>query len=178
MGISTSLFPEEGSRTSTPEISDSTLHSLLYYMMLVSPPGRRRWSDERVLRGKALFTALACARCHVPTMTTGTLPGFPELANQVIHPYTDLLLHDMGEGLADGRPDAEAAGTEWRTPPLWGIGLLPTVNHHTRLLHDGRARSIEEAILWHGGEAEGAQRTYLRLRRSDREALLAFVASL
>ncbi|MBX6393079.1 MAG: thiol oxidoreductase, partial [Burkholderiales bacterium] len=95
-----------------------------------------------------------------------------------IYPYTDLLLHDMGEGLADNRPDFEATGREWRTPPLWGLGLIPTVNGHSALLHDGRARNIMEAVLWHGGEAEGAKQHVLKLDKADREALVRFLESL
>jgi CxxC motif-containing protein (DUF1111 family) len=108
---------------------------------------------------------------------TGDSP-IEELANQTIHPYTDLLLHDMGPGLADGRPDFGASGSEWRTPPLWGIGLVETVNGHTRFLHDGRARSLEEAILWHGGEAEAARLAFTELSEEELDALLAFLQDL
>jgi CxxC motif-containing protein (DUF1111 family) len=111
-------------------------------------------------------------------MTTGDYPDVPELAHQTIHPYSDLLLHDMGKELADGRPDFAASADEWRTPPLWGIGLTQTVNRHTRFLHDGRARSFEEAVLWHDGEAHAARQRFMGLSRTQREALLKFLESL
>ena len=131
-----------------------------------------------MLAGKALFSELGCASCHVATLHTPQSREFPELSEQTFHPYTDLLLHDMGEELADHRPDFEATGSEWRTPPLWGLGLMQTVNRHTRLLHDGRARNASEAILWHGGEAEAAREAYRSLSREERERLLAFLGSL
>ena len=119
-----------------------------------------------------------CASCHIPTLRTGVLAGVPSVSNQTIHPYTDLLLHDMGPGLADNRPDFHASGTEWRTPPLWGIGLVRTVNGHTNFLHDGRARNLMEAILWHGGEAERSRQTVLEMSKTERDALIAFLESL
>ena len=100
------------------------------------------------------------------------------LSNQLIQPFTDMLLHDMGEGLADHRPDYEATGTEWRTAPLWGIGLVKIVNKHTNFLHDGRARNIEEAILWHGGEAEASQEAFKAMNKEKRDALITFLNSL
>ena len=111
-------------------------------------------------------------------MHTGEVAEIPALSKQTIHPYTDLLLHDMGPGLADGRPDNLATGSEWRTPPLWGIGLQSTVSGHTRFLHDGRARNLEEAILWHGGEGKAAQRAFAKLSREERSALLEYLRSL
>ena len=111
-------------------------------------------------------------------MQTGIHPSIPTLSHQTIHPYTDLLLHDMGDGLADNRPDFQATGNEWRTPPLWGIGLIETVNKHTYYLHDGRARNLTEAILWHGGEAESAQESFLNMSQADRDALITFLKSL
>ena len=125
---------------------------------------------------------LGCATCHVPrwqTATAAALPGaIPGLADQVIWPYTDLLLHDLGDGLADHRPEGDASGREWRTPPLWGLGLLQTVNGHQRLLHDGRARGVAEAILWHGGEAARSSERFRALPAADRAALTAFLLSL
>ena len=118
-----------------------------------------------------------CAACHSPRHNTGK-HEVPALSGQVIFPYTDLLLHDMGEGLADGRPDFLADGREWRTPPLWGIGLVDNVNNHTRFLHDGRARSIEEAILWHGGEGAAAKDAFRNYTSEQRDALLRFLNSL
>ena len=135
-----------------------------------------------VARGQAieqtLFHELGCASCHTPKFTTGIHPTIPALSHQTIYPYTDLLLHDMGEELADGRPDFLATGQEWRTPPLWGIGLVPTVNGHTRYLHDGRARTLMEAVLWHGGEAAPARDRVLTLPAEDRDALIRFLESL
>ena len=112
------------------------------------------------------------------TLRTGQLRGVPEVSNQVIHPYTDLLLHDMGAGLADDRPDFLASGREWRTPPLWGVGLVQTVNGHTNFLHDGRARSLLEAVLWHGGEAQRARDRVRGFTADQRAALVAFLESL
>ena len=134
--------------------------------------------DPEVLKGKALFHAAGCAGCHRPSFTTGEAKDQPHLSNQKIWPYTDLLLHDMGEGLADNRPDGAASGTEWRTAPLWGVGLTEKVNGHTLFLHDGRARNIKEAILWHGGEAEASRDAFAKLSKEDRERLIAFVNSL
>jgi CxxC motif-containing protein (DUF1111 family) len=135
-----------------------------------------------VLAGQKLFAQAQCAACHRPSYVTAEGP-FPRLASkalagQRIHPYTDLLLHDMGDGLADGRPDFLANGRQWRTPPLWGIGLLRDVNGHQRLLHDGRADGVLEAILWHGGEAQASRDAVLRLRKTERDALVRFVESL
>jgi len=134
--------------------------------------------DPTVARGYVRFTETGCAACHRPTLGTGDHPTLPALSGQTIHPYTDLLLHDMGEGLADGRPDFEASGREWRTPPLWGIGLLAAVNGHAYYLHDGRARTLTEAILWHGGEAEEARERFLELEAPERAALIRFLESL
>ncbi|NEP54326.1 MAG: hypothetical protein F6K65_38280 [Moorea sp. SIO3C2] len=114
----------------------------------------------------------------MPSYETGTDSIHAEFNDQVIHPYTDLLLHDMGEALADNRPDFKASGQEWRTPPLWGIGLVKTVNDHTFFLHDGRARNLMEAVLWHGGEAESAKQFVLNLPQSERDDLIAFLESL
>ncbi|HBC18716.1 MAG TPA: thiol oxidoreductase, partial [Alcanivorax sp.] len=139
---------------------------------------RRNVDDPQVLKGKSLFHQANCQGCHVPSFTTGADAAEPELANQTIRPYTDLLLHDVGPGLADGRPEFLANGQEWRTPPLWGIGLTEAVNGHTQFLHDGRARNLMEAILWHGGEAAGSRDTVLTFDAEQRAALLAFLNSL
>jgi len=185
MGITSAYYP--GTSSSTRYVSDGGpvieldpgyFDQVLFYIKLLAVPRRRHWDDPQVLRGKAIFHAAGCAGCHVPKFTTGVMPGYPELSEQVIRPYTDLLLHDMGGGLADNRPDGLADGREWRTPPLWGIGLVEAVNGHTRFLHDGRARNLEEAVLWHGGEALSSQIFYRRLVREDRRALLAFLQSL
>ena len=123
------------------------------------------------------FRAFGCAGCHVETLVTGP-SELPALADQVIHPYTDLLLHDLGEGLADGRPDFLATGREWRTPPLWGLGLTHTVLPYSGFLRDARARTLEEAILWHGGEAEAAREAFRTATADERKSLLAFLQAL
>lgn len=160
-----------------PEIEDHLLDAVTFYVSTLGVPAARTESHSDAPEGRRLFDEIGCASCHLPTLHTGPSP-IAELANQRIHPYTDLLLHDMGPELADGRPDFEASGSEWRTPPLWGIGLLQTVGGHTDLLHDGRARNAEEAILWHGGEAEGARDAFMELSAADRAKLLAFLATL
>jgi CxxC motif-containing protein (DUF1111 family) len=160
------------------EIGDDLMALVTFYTENLAVPARRKPQDTEVLLGKSLFKSSGCSGCHTPTFTTGTVTGQPHLSNQRIWPYTDLLLHDMGEGLADGRPEGEADGQEWRTAPLWGVGLTAVVSGHTFLLHDGRARNVEEAILWHGGEAQAARDAYTKLTMSERQALLAFVNSL
>ena len=129
-------------------------------------------------RGEQLFTAAGCNACHTPVMRTGDTAAHRVLEGQTFAPYTDLLLHDMGPGLADERPDGLASGREWRTAPLWGLGLQERVSGHTFLLHDGRARNAEEAVLWHGGEAQGARDRFASWPAEDRAALLAFLDSL
>lgn len=184
MGLTTQLYRQEqghaeGTDSREPEVTPEQLERLFFYTRLVAVPKRRDWDAPPVLRGKAVFRAIGCSGCHLSNaLETGDVPDYPELSHQKIYPYTDLLLHDLGEGLADGRPDGLATGREWRTPPLWGIGLVEAVNGHTRLLHDGRARDLEEAVLWHAGEAAAAQERYVRLTREDRQALLAFLKSL
>lgn len=160
------------------ELSDGRLSAITFYMHSLAVPARRRLDDARALRGEALFSRFGCASCHSPTLHTGADAAAESLSNQTIHPYTDLLLHDMGRELADDRPDFLATGSQWRTAPLWGIGLLPTVNHHFLLLHDGRARGLAEAILWHGGEAAPSRERFRLADSSERDALLAFLESL
>ncbi|MBF3182260.1 c-type cytochrome, partial [Pseudomonas aeruginosa] len=161
-----------------PEVSDNIFAQVLFYSRNLAVPARRKVDDPQVLAGKRLFAQANCVACHVPAFTTGSDASEPELANQRIRPYSDLLLHDMGDGLADNRPEFLASGRDWRTPPLWGIGLTETVNGHTQFLHDGRARNLLEAILWHGGEAEAAKRHVLGFDADQRSALLAFLNSL
>lgn len=161
-----------------PEISDAFLDKLTLYTMMIAVPQQRDAAAPEVKQGEALFRDFGCASCHMPSLVTGENADFPQLSNQTIHPFTDLLLHDMGEGLADNRPDFEATGREWRTPPLWGLGLVPTVNGHDNLLHDGRARGFAEAILWHGGEAEAAKEAFRTAPKDERAALVAFLRSL
>jgi CxxC motif-containing protein (DUF1111 family) len=160
------------------EVSTELLDLLAFYTRNLAVPARRKHDDPLVLHGKSLFQTLACGGCHRGPYTTATVPDEPHLSGQKIWPYTDLLLHDMGDDLADHRPEGAADGREWRTPPLWGIGLTEVVSGHTLFLHDGRARNLEEAILWHGGEAVAARNGYAALAKQDRDALLAFLKSL
>lgn len=160
------------------ELSDKMLELVTFYAQNLAVPKRRQPQDEAVLKGKKLFHLAGCAGCHKPSFTTGALKGSPHLGQQTIWPYTDMLLHDMGEGLADELIEGRASGREWRTAPLWGIGLTETVSGHNLLLHDGRARGIEEAILWHGGEAARARAFYMALSTEERAYLMEFVRSL
>lgn len=161
-----------------PEITPEIFEAIVTYSQLLAVPVRRNFDDPTVVRGRTVFRDLGCASCHTPDHTTGPNTKLPEVAGQRIWPYSDMLLHDMGEGLADGRPIFEASGSEWRTPPLWGLGLVEKVNQHDRLLHDGRARGFAEAILWHGGEAEPAKEAFRNADAQTREALIAFLHSL
>lgn len=161
-----------------PEVSDNILRLVLFYTRNLAVPARRGVNDEQVLAGKNLFFQAGCQSCHTPQYTTAANAAEPELANQVIRPYSDLLLHDMGDGLADNRTEFQASGRDWRTPPLWGIGLTQAVSGHTQFLHDGRARNLLEAVLWHGGEAQKAQQQVLSFNAEQRAALLAFLNSL
>jgi CxxC motif-containing protein (DUF1111 family) len=153
------------------------LFSTAFYTGTLAVPATRNSNDPRVLAGRALFVSAKCSACHKPMLKTGSNVPFG-LGNQTIHPYTDLLLHDMGPGLADNRPDYLASGSEWRTAPLWGTGLSQTTSGHTNYLHDGRARNVMEAIMWHGGEGEVSRRYVEQLSQADRDALVAFVNSL
>jgi CxxC motif-containing protein (DUF1111 family) len=190
IGITSSIFPRQAcSPTMTQcsaapngddpsyELTDDRWHSVGFYMRALLVPARRSADDPLVRQGEALFKSMGCAACHLPTLHTGEADA-PALAHQTIHPYTDLLLHDMGPDLADGRPDFQASGSQWRTPPLWGLGLLQTVNHHQFLLHDARARGFAEAILWHGGEGAKARENFRLADVGQREALLKFLESL
>jgi len=161
-----------------PEVSGNILRLVLFYSRNLAVPARRGVNDAEVLAGKNLFFQAGCDSCHTPKYTTAANAAEPELANQVIRPYSDLLLHDMGDGLADNRTEFQASGRDWRTPPLWGIGLTQAVSGHTQFLHDGRARNLLEAVLWHGGEAQAAQQQVLSFNAEQRAALLAFLNSL
>ncbi len=162
----------------TPEVSPSIFASMLFYSRNLAVPGRRGHAEPQVLNGKALFQQAGCSGCHIPSFTTASTAAEPELAGQKIYPYSDLLLHDMGPGLADNRAEFAASGRDWRTPPLWGLGLTEQVSGHTQLLHDGRARTVLEAIVWHAGEAEAAKQAVLNFNAEQRSALLAFLNSL
>jgi CxxC motif-containing protein (DUF1111 family) len=157
---------------------DPVLDLVTFYSQNLGVPRRRNIDDPAVLRGKQQFYGLGCISCHTPKFVTSRNAEGDAQKFQLIWPYTDLLLHDMGEGLADHRPEGAADGYEWRTPPLWGIGLTRTVSGHTLFLHDGRARNLTEAILWHGGEAENAKAAFANLSESSRNDLLAFLESL
>ena len=189
IGITSPLFPTNNcppAQTAcaaqidggAPEADQETIDQVTYYGRLLAVPARRDAQDGDVLHGKQLFNDAGCASCHTPKLVTGDFAGIPEISHQTIFPYSDLLLHDMGDELADHRPDFLATGTEWRTAPLWGLGLVRVVNGHTNFLHDGRARDISEAILWHGGEAKDAREAYRSMDAKERTSLLRFVESL
>lgn len=161
-----------------PDLPDSTLNAVIFYIKTLAVPARRDVLDPDVMRGQQLFAQLNCSGCHKPTIQTGVDLTLPAVSNQRIHPYTDLLLHDMGDDLADGYTDYLATGKEWRTMPLWGIGLFEKTNGTPYFLHDGRARSIEEAILWHGGEAAQAKNNFMQLNKTDRQMVIKFLKSL
>lgn len=192
LGITSELFLNEnhtaqqrdcqampnGNNAQGYELDDLILDRVDLYSSTLAVPGRRDWDKQDILKGKALFFGIGCQHCHTQKFTTGTHTRFSALSGQLIYPYTDLLLHDMGDDLADGSSEFLASGREWRTAPLWGIGLIETVNGHTELLHDGRARSVEEAILWHGGEAEAIKERFKQLSATDRELIINFIKSL
>lgn len=160
-----------------PEVTDKVASFIEFYASSLAVPTRRDMDDPVVKRGAQRFNDLNCAACHTPSHTTGQVSR-PELSNQVIWPYSDFLLHDMGPGLADGRPEFLADGNEWRTPALWGLGLTQVVNPQAGFLHDGRAETIEHAILWHDGEARAAADGYRQLPKNERDALIRFLNSL
>ncbi|MEO0901250.1 MAG: di-heme oxidoredictase family protein [Bacteroidota bacterium] len=162
----------------TPEISEDQLEKVVFYQATLVVPNRRNVSNESVLFGRDRFREINCIGCHSVNQVTGSSDVSPLLENVTIRPYSDFLLHDMGSDLADNRPDFVANGSEWRTQPLWGIGLISDVNDHTFLLHDGRARNIEEAILWHGGEAQASKEAFMQLSSEQRQQVLDFVNSL
>jgi CxxC motif-containing protein (DUF1111 family) len=193
MGITSPLHPRDEASDAQaaaraapsggePELDAHKLRRVVEYLRMLAVPARRHVNDETVRRGEALFAGLGCAACHLPELATAAVADIPQLGGQRIRPYTDLLLHDMGDGLADGRPEGDAPdgadGREWKTPPLWGLGLIPVVNGHHYLLHDGRARGPAEAILWHGGEAAASAERFRTLPAADRAALIAFLMSL
>lgn len=185
IGITSSYFPVESSfgqsqapATHASEISDASLNALAAFVSTLAPPVRRNSTNAQVIRGSVLFAQAQCSSCHVVRLQTGTLAGVSEASNLTIRPYTDLLLHNMGAGLVDNRPDFAAKGGDWRTAPLWGIGLRQLVSGHAFYLHDGRARNLTEAILWHGGEAAVSVTAYTAMVKTDRTAMLAFLNSL
>ncbi|OWU84679.1 thiol oxidoreductase [Oceanicola sp. 22II-s10i] len=194
IGISSPLFPDgagecrpaqeacraapDGADAEGVEIGQAGLDLVTFYSRNLAVPARRDEADPEVLRGKEVFYSTGCTSCHTPKFVTHRLEDQPEQSFQLIWPYTDMLLHDMGEGLADHRPEGRATGTEWRTAPLWGIGMTKLVSGHTEFLHDGRARSLLEAILWHGGEAQPMRDAVVAMPKPDRAALIRFLESL
>lgn len=174
MGVSNPALPAGDEET---DITEEQLDLTTFYVQTLAVPLRAKTDDSDVARGERIFSDIGCSSCHVPTLRTGEHP-VEELSDQTIRPFTDLLLHDMGEGLADGRSDFLATGREWRTPPLWGIGLTEKLLVTPNFLHDGRARTLEEAILWHGGEAEDIVNRFINLPRSQRERLIKFLNTL
>lgn len=192
VGISTTLFPGQpcsvqqtaclkaptGNDVQNVELADDLLELVVKFNRNLAPVERRNTDQPEVIAGREYFYQAGCHQCHHPGFTTAESDRDPHLGNQKIWPYSDFLLHDMGPGLADNRPDFEASGSEWRTAPLWGIGIQEQVNGSKALLHDGRAQTIEEAILWHGGEAAGVKATFISFEQAKRDALIQFVESL
>jgi len=186
MGLTNYLKPVESSagqsnndpNTVSPEVSREDLENVVFYLKTLGVPAGRDFGDLQVIAGHHIFEKINCSSCHVASFTTGTYAGIPEISNQKIYPYTDMLLHDMGDDLADNRSEFQANGNEWKTRPLWGIGLTALTSGHTSFLHDGRARNLTEAILWHGGEAEKSKEDFRKLSTKDRKALLRFIESL
>ena len=192
MGVTNPLFPKEnctatqsdcnnalsGTTDAPVEMNAAKMNEVVTYLEFLGVPGRGYLDNPDVIKGEALFKESGCESCHRASFTTGTQQRQQRLHNQKIAPYSDFLLHNMGPLLADNRPSFSADGYEWRTPPLWGIGMVETVNGHTRFMHDGRARNLQEAILWHGGEAESAKQKFVSMAKSDRSAMIKFLKSL
>lgn len=189
MGVNSNMYPEQNCPAvqtvcanmlpgNFPELVDMEIDALELWLQALAVPARRNMSDAQVKRGAELFERAQCSVCHVPELKTGDLKTLPQISNQTFHAYTDLLLHDMGEGLSDGRPDFAAGARDWRTPPLWGLGLSQTVTGDTTLLHDGRARNVTEAVLWHGGEATSSRDAFAEMPKADRAALVKFVEAI
>jgi CxxC motif-containing protein (DUF1111 family) len=180
MGVTTTVFPVLDGETEpeAPEVSDEELELMNRYAALLGVSARRNLTDPDALRGETVFIDSGCNNCHVAELTTGVHHPYGELRGQTIRPYTDLLLHDLGPGLADTLREGDASGAEWRTTPLWNIGLTEGVSGGRAYLHDGRARTLEEAILWHGGEGESSKEAFRTMPAEDRAALVAFLESL
>ncbi|ODA31487.1 thiol oxidoreductase [Veronia pacifica] len=189
LGLTSRIFPSENCTSAQescqtlpdggePEVTDKVMKFVEFYSQHLAVPARRYFDRPEVQRGEGLFADAGCGSCHRPTIVTGVRSDRPALSKQTIHPYTDLLLHDMGDGLADEHGEFIADGREWRTPPLWGMGYTEEVNNHSFYLHDGRARDEMEAILWHGGEAEFSKKKVLKMSKQQREDLVAFLKSL
>lgn len=188
IGVTSEFEPEElfnpelgnrvGDNVPDPEVATETINNVVIYLQTLRPPERRNATDAVVLQGEQLFAQIGCASCHTPEMQTGPSAIAP-LAFQNVPLYSDLLLHDMGPALADNYPEGEANGAEWRTTPLWGLGLVGELLGGTPFyLHDGRTSSLEEAILLHGGEAEVSRNNFAGLNAGEKAAVLAFLKSL
>ncbi len=180
MGITSSFEPVDTytGQATDAEVTDATIQDVVFYLQTLKAPIQRNRDDASVQAGKSIFLSLKCGGCHTPTLTTGASP-IAALAGKTVHPYTDLLLHDMGLGMDDGYTEGTALTSEWRTPALWGLGLSPaSQGGQYFLLHDGRARSIAEAIEMHGGEAQGSRDRYTQLSSADRDKLIKFLESL
>ena len=189
MGVTTEAFPLENifgtelfhilglDARPKNEVPTQIAEDIIFYSMTLGVPNRRNVHDLQVVNGAKLFEEIGCSLCHQPSFVTGSAK-IPALSNQKIYPFTDLLLHDMGEGLADDRSDFDASGREWRTRPLWGIGHTQTINPRAGFLHDGRAKTLTEAIVWHGGEAEQSQKKFVHLTKEQRESVISFLNSL
>ena len=184
MGVTTSIFPkldqgsEQPDRGTVTKLADADLENMYRYVATLGVPPRRDLEDADAKRGEKMFADANCATCHVTKMKTSAFHPLAELRSQTIRPYTDLLLHDLGAGLADNMSEGNASGAEWRTAPLWGIGSTAGVSGGESYLHDGRARTLSEAILWHGGEAQDAREAFRKMPAADRDALLKFLKSL
>ena len=180
IGITSTFVPKDvySGLDIDPEVSDQTVHNVVFYLQTLKAPIQRDQNDNEVMQGKNLFVQAGCESCHKQTLKTGSSNIAP-LSNKVFHPYTDLLLHDMGSALNDGYTEGNAKTYEWRTPPLWGLGLSPnSQGGEYFLLHDGRAKSIEEAILLHGGEAAASRNKFNQMLAAEKNALLKFLKSL
>jgi CxxC motif-containing protein (DUF1111 family) len=189
MGLTSVVFPQSACTPAQtdclraasggdPEVTAAMLDDLTFFLTWLAPPARRHADDAETRRGEVLFRSTGCTACHRETLITGENARYPALSRVEFHPFTDLLLHDLGAGLADGRPDHEASGGDWRTPPLWGLGLAQAASPTARFLHDGRARTLTEAILWHAGEAQKSRDRFRAMSAADRAALLRFLDSL
>jgi CxxC motif-containing protein (DUF1111 family) len=186
MGVTTAIFPQPDCGTAQAgcgspgaELNAADLNNMVRYVALLGVAARRNLNDVQAQQGETLFSSAGCAGCHTPTLATSAQHPFAELRSQTIRPYTDLLLHDMGPDLADNLGEGNASGAEWRTPPLWSIGLTAGVSGgQEAYLHDGRARNLSEAILWHGGEAAAAREAFRTMTSAERAALLKFIQSL
>lgn len=180
MGITSTFEPVDVSTglTVDPEVSDQTVRDVVFYLRTLKAPIQRDPENEEIIQGKKIFNDIQCSSCHTPKWTTPK-SDIVALSNRTFYPYTDLLLHDMGPDLNDGATEGSAESYEWKTPALWGLGLSPdSQGGEYFLMHDGRARSIEEAILMHGGEAENSRNNYVQLNELDKQRLIKFLKSL